>query len=241
MFFYIDFELLECFRIKLRATKINSLAAGENFMKMVIFSITMFTVLMAFMAADIRTIFAQEKGDPSEKAVAVQGKSTPAQGGKKILIAFFSHSGNTRVIADMICDMTGGDTFEIKAVQAYPKEYDAVVEQAKRELESNLRPPLAEKLKNAEAYDVIFVGYPNWWGTMPMAVFTFLSENGFAGKTIVPFCTHEGSELGASVRDIEKLCPKSTVTEGLAVYGDEVKNSRGDVAKWLSRLGISKR
>jgi flavodoxin len=201
----------------------------------------MMFVSLLFAAADVGTGYAEDKIVLPAASDAGPDKNAPVAGGKKILIAFFSHSGNTREIAGQIHEITGGDTFEIKAVRPYPKDYDAVVEQAKKELEANLRPQLAEKLKGAESYDVIFVGYPNWWGTMPMAVFTFLTENGFAGKTIVPFCTHEGSALGASVSDIGKLCPKSTIVEGLAVYGSEVKKARGDVAEWLSRIGMSKR
>ncbi len=211
-------------------------------MKNLIMIVALTFVSLLCAAADSGIGYAEEKsGLPADTKDGGADKNAPAPGGKKILIAFFSHSGNTREIARQIQEITGGDTFEIKAVQPYPKEYDAVVEQAKKELEANFRPQLAEKLKNAESYDVIFIGYPNWWGTMPMAVFTFLSENGFAGKTIVPFCTHEGSALGVSVRDIGKLCPKSTIAEGFAVYGGEVKNARGDVTEWLARIGISKR
>lgn len=210
-------------------------------MKNLIWIAVMMLVSLLFAAADVGTGYAEDKSFQPAASGAASNKNAPAAGAKKILITFFSHSGNTREIAGQIHEITGGDTFEIKTVQPYPKEYDAVVEQAKKELEANFRPLLAEKLKNAESYDVIFVGYPNWWGTMPMAVFTFLTENGFAGKTIVPFCTHEGSALGASVRDIEKICPKATVAEGLAIYGSEVKKARGDVVEWLSRIGLSKK
>jgi flavodoxin len=97
---------------------------------------------------------------------------------------------------------------------------------------------LAAKVENINSYDVVFVGYPDWWGTMPMAVFTFLEEYNFSGKTIVPFCTHEGSGLGRSVEDIRKLCPQSTIVEGLAVRGSSVKNAQNDVSDWLRKIGM---
>jgi flavodoxin len=132
-----------------------------------------------------------------------------------ILVAYFSHTGNTRVIANQIHENVGGDIFEIVTVDPYPDDYNACVDKAKQEQDDNSRPELATKVENMDSYDVVFVGYPNWWGTMPMAVFTFLEEYDFSGKTIVPFCTHEGSGLGRSVEDIKELCPQSTILEGL--------------------------
>jgi flavodoxin len=144
----------------------------------------------------------------------------------KILVAYFSHSGNTRIIADQINDNVHGDVFEIVALDSYPSDYDEVVEQARKELREQYRPKLKTKVENMESYNVIFVGYPNWCGTIPMPVATFLSEYDFSGKTIVPFCTNEGSRLGRSVTDITKLCPQSTILDGLAVRGGDVKKKR---------------
>jgi flavodoxin len=90
------------------------------------------------------------------------------------------------------------------------------------------------------SYDVIFLGYPNWYGTMPMPVFTFLEEYNLSGKTIVPFCTHEGSGLGRSVTDIRKMCPQSTVLEGLAIRGSDVKDAQNEVTGWLRDIGMKK-
>ena len=165
----------------------------------------------------------------------------------KCLIAYFSRPGNnyvngnivnlpvgnTEVIAKMIQEMTGGDLFHIEAVNAYPEDYTETTDVAQEELRTNARPKLTRHLETMASYDVIFLGYPNWWGTMPMPVFTFLEEYDFSGKTIAPFCTHEGSGLGRSVSDIRKMCPKSTVLEGLAIRGGDVKNARGEVAGWL--------
>jgi flavodoxin len=172
----------------------------------------------------------------------------------KYLIAFFSRSGNnyvngnivnlpvgnTEVMAKMIQEMTKGDLFPVEAVNAYPGDYTETTEVAKQELRTNARPKLTRHLETLASYDLIFLGYPNWWGTMPMPVYTFLEEYDLSGKTIAPFCTHEGSGLGRSVSDIRKMCPKSTVLEGLAVKGGEVKNSQDDVAGWLRELGMKK-
>ncbi|HEX3046844.1 MAG TPA: flavodoxin, partial [Bacillota bacterium] len=122
----------------------------------------------------------------------------------------------------------------------YSSNYGAVVEQAKQEQESGYRPKLKTKIANIKSYDVVFVGYPNWWGTMPMAVFTFLEEYDLSGKTIAPFCTHEGSGLGQSVTDIAKLCPKSAILDGLAVRGRMVKNAQNEVSEWLRKIKIIK-
>jgi len=148
--------------------------------------------------------------------------------------------GNTEVVAKMIQEITRGDLFYIEAVHAYPKDYTETTEVAKEELRTSARPKLTNHLENMSSYDVIFLGYPNWWGTMPMPVFTFLDEYDYSGKTIVPFCTHEGSGLGRSVSDIRKMCPKSTVREGLAIRGGEVKNAKNEVSGWLGELGMKK-
>jgi flavodoxin len=145
-----------------------------------------------------------------------------------VLVAYFSHSGNTRVIADQIRQIVGGDIFEIQSEHTYPDSYNAVVKQAKQELESGFKPKLKTKVEN-----MAFVGYPNWWSTIPRPVFTFLSDYELSNKKIIPFCTHEGSALGRSVEDIRKLCTKSTVLSGLEVRGREVKNAQNKVSKWL--------
>ena len=160
--------------------------------------------------------------------------------GKKILVAYFSHSGNTREIATQIHKRVGGDIFEIVTVKPYPKVYRECTDLAKKELESNARPQLAKDIANMASYDLVFIGYPNWWGTIPMALFTFLEKYDFAGKTIIPFCTHEGSALGHSVQDITKLAPKAKLLEGLAVRGGSVKTAQNEVAVWLAKIGMTK-
>ena len=186
--------------------------------------------LMLFVLA-VSSVFATLPGGGA--AFAAEGT------GKKILVAYFSHSGNTREIATQIHEKVGGDIFEIKTVQTYPAEYNECVQVAKREQQNDERPQLATEIPDMASYDVVFLGYPNWWGAMPMPCFTFLEKYDFSGKTIIPFCTHEGSRLGRSVRDITRLCPKSTVLEGLAVRGSSVKSARDDVAGWLRKLGMT--
>jgi flavodoxin len=160
-------------------------------------------------------------------------------GSSKILVAYFSHSGNTRMVAEQIHKTVGGDLFEIKTLNPYPTNYNAVVDAAQKEQQANARPALATQVSNLASYDVIFLGYPNWWGTLPMALFTFLESYNFSGKTIIPFCTHEGSALGRSVNDIRRLCPQSTVRDGLAIRGGNAARAGNDISAWLRRLGIN--
>jgi len=157
---------------------------------------------------------------------------------RKILVIYFSYSGNTREIANQIHKSVGGDIFEIKSVKPYPNDFDAVVKQARQELESGYKPTLKTKIENIKSYDLVFIGYPNWCSTFPAPVKTFLSEYDLSGKTIVPLCTHEGSGLGRSAMDISKLCPKSTLLDGVAIRGREVKTAQNKVSEWLLELGM---
>ncbi|MGD1049130.1 MAG: flavodoxin [Candidatus Krumholzibacteriaceae bacterium] len=163
-----------------------------------------------------------------------------ARATKKILVAYFSHSGNTREIANRIHKSVGGDIFEIQAVKPYPRDYDATVEQARQELDSGCKPALKTKIENIKQYDFVFIGYPVWWSTVPAPIRTFLSEYDFSGKTIAPFCTHEGSGLGRSAADISRLCPKSTVLDGAAIRGRDVKTAQNKVSEWLLKIGVAK-
>ena len=159
---------------------------------------------------------------------------------KKVLVAYFSHSGNTCEVARQIGEATDGDLFEIVPAVPYPSEYQAVVDQGKREIEAGLRPELKTRVEYLSQYDVIFVGSPCWWATVAPPVATFLTSYDFAGKTVVPFMTHEGSRMGRSEADIRKLCPQSTVPDGLPVRGGSVRNSRDAVDKWVRGLGLAR-
>ena len=172
---------------------------------------------------------------------------------KKCLIAFFSRKGqnfvggrivdlkigNTEIIANMIQKEVGGELFHIESVTVYPKDYGETTEVARNELRSKSRPKLTGQVEDMESYDVIFLGYPNWWGTMPMPVYTFLESYDFCGKIIVPFCTHEGSGMGHSEQDIIKACPKATVLEGIAIHGASASSAAPRVSSWIDKLEIS--
>lgn len=160
-----------------------------------------------------------------------------AQTGKKVLVAYYSlHNGNTRVVAEQIRKNVGGDLVRIETVQSYPSEYRAVTDQAKRELESGYRPKLKTTVADFDKYDIVYLGSPNWWGTIAPAVFTFLESYNFEGKTIIPFITHEGSRMGNSESDIKKLAPKATILEGLPIRGRSVDKAEPDVKAWLKKL-----
>lgn len=159
-----------------------------------------------------------------------------------ILIAYFSHTGNTEVIAGMIAEYTGGELFQVETTTVYPDEYNDLIEQAHQEQNDDARPELASSVEDMDAYDTIFIGYPNWWGTMPMTMFTFLESYDFSGKTVVPFCTHEGSALGSSERDISELILDAGLLEGLAVRGQTAQNrqdeAREAVTDWPREGGF---
>ena len=170
----------------------------------------------------------------------------------KSLIAFFSRKGsnyvggrivnlsigNTELAAKMIQRLADGDLFRIATVKDYPSDYEETTDVARQELRQNARPELAARVDRLGDYTVIFLGYPNWWGTMPMAVFTFLEAYDFSGKTIVPFCTHEGSGLGHSEGEIRKLCPTATLLKGVAIPGGTVHHAGNQIATWLRELGV---
>jgi flavodoxin len=158
----------------------------------------------------------------------------------KALIAYFSHSGNTRNVARQIHEAVGGDIFEIKTVKQYTKDFDSTVEEAREEQKNNSRPELAEKVANMDAYDIVFLGYPDWVGTMPMALFSFLEQYDFSGKTIVPFCTHGTSGLGASLSDIRKLSPKANIREALGIGRGDIRNAENITRAWLRSQGYVK-
>ena len=152
----------------------------------------------------------------------------------KVLIAYFSHTGNTRTVAQMIHTAVGGDMLEIKVQQAYPSEHNPSERRARQEFDDKARPALATTFPaDMDKYNIIFVGYPNWFKTAPMAMFTFLEQFKFAGKTIVPFTTHGGNGLANSSRDIASACPQATVLEGLAVSGRRAASAQETVTQWL--------
>ncbi|MBP3515199.1 MAG: flavodoxin [Proteobacteria bacterium] len=154
----------------------------------------------------------------------------------KVLVAYYSRSGNTAAIAGYIHQAAGGDIFEITPVTPYPNDYRQTTEQAKKEIAAGIRPALKNKISNLKDYDVIFIGSPCWWGTIASPVATFLAENDFSGKKIIPFMTHGGSGFGHSLADIRTLAPQAEIIEGETFYGSRASNSQNDVNKWIKGL-----
>ena len=164
------------------------------------------------------------------------------------LIAFYSRAGenyfggayrripvgNTEKAAKMLADLTGGTLFQIRQAQPYSDNYQACVGEAKVDLQKNARPEVLDLPDNLDAYDEIYLGYPNYWGTMPMAVYTFLEHYDFTGKTIHPFCTHEGSGLSRTEGDIRRAAPGATVAKGLAIHGSSVDSAKRTLEKWVN-------
>lgn len=165
----------------------------------------------------------------------------------KTLVVFFSRTGenyavgnikkgNTHIIAEMIAEETGSTLFQIEPVEAYPDNYTKCTEVAKQEVESEARPAIKGDVL-VENYDVIYIGYPNWWGNMPMPVYTFIEKHDWQGKTVIPFCTHEGSGLSGTEAKLKKACEGATILEGLAIRGATAQKSqeqaRKTVRNWL--------
>lgn len=191
--------------------------------------------------------------DPAETDFDPAADEDTAASDSSILVAFFSHTGenhnvgviekgNTHIIAEMIAEETGADLFEIETVNPYPDAYDECTDVAKQEQKDNARPEIVDPPENLDGYDTVFIGYPIWWGDLPMAVYTFLESYDFAGKTLIPFCTHEGSGLSGTKGSIEEACSGATVLDGLAVQGSVAQNereeARAEVKEWLGGLEI---
>jgi len=155
----------------------------------------------------------------------------------QVLVAYFTRSGNTRRIANLIQRQVGGTLHEIQPEEPYPASYNACVEQAKKEIRAGYKPALRSGLEDIEAYDRIFVGSPNWWNTVAPPVASFLSQYDLSGKSVVPFCTHGGGGLGRIGRDIARLCPNSTVLRSFEIYGSGRGDAQARVSAWLGELG----
>ncbi len=168
------------------------------------------------------------------------------------LIAFFSRAdenyfsgamryvkvGNTEIVVNKMKELIDADLFKIEMKTPYSPVYMTCIDEAKRDLRAKARPELVALPESIEAYDTIILAYPNYWGTMPMAVFTFLEAFDFTGKTILPLCTNEGSGMGGSARDIQKACPGAVVKNGLPITGSNAAGSGESVRRWLMANGL---
>ena len=170
----------------------------------------------------------------------------------KTLIAFFSRAdenyfggamryvkvGNTEIVVNQMKELIEADTFKIEMAKPYSPVYMTCIDEAKKDLKENARPELTDYLDSIDDYDTIVLGYPNYWGTFPMAVATFLERYDFTGKTILPLCTNEGSGMGSSERDVKKYARGADVRSGLAITGRKAANSKASVEKWFSANGL---
>lgn len=155
---------------------------------------------------------------------------------KHCLIVYYSHSANTRKLAGLIERETGGTLLEIVPEKAYPVEYNAVVEQAKKEIQAGFRPALKTKVVDIEDYDAIFVGTPNWWNTIAPPLAAFLEGCDLSGKQVIPFCTHGGGGSGRIETAVKEACPRSEVLPLLSTYEDTAKDAQ--VEQWLKQIGV---
>lgn len=167
-----------------------------------------------------------------------------------ILIAYYSRKGenywagsmknlekgNTERVAEFVQEAVGGDLFEIETVKTYSASYSVCCDEAQAELQQNARPEIKAAPESLDAYDTIFVGYPNWWGTCPMCIFTFLDRFDLTGKRIVPFCTNEGSGMGSSERDLADNYSTATVERGLSITGNKAEQSKDKVSAWAKQF-----
>lgn len=174
---------------------------------------------------------------------------------ENILIAYYSRrgnnyvngeikyleTGNTEIVAEMIRKLTNADMVKIETVKTYPEYYHEATNLAQYELKNNIYPEIIKNIDSIKKYDVIFIGYPNWWGTMPMPVFTFIDRFKFDDKLIIPFCTHEGSGFGNSINDLKKVCIGAKIEKGLSLIGNKVnkKETEEKVRTWIKDLNIS--
>ena len=159
-------------------------------------------------------------------------------GDKKILVAYFSRSGNTEAVAKMINEQVGGDFLQIKTADPYPQDYDDVLGKAQEEKRENARPKLDLEIEDISGYDIVFIGYPIWFGDTPMAILTFLEGNDFSDKTLIPFCTSGSTSPQDSYGTIKNAASESNILEGFWTTGSETADARDDIVKWLSGLDI---
>lgn len=179
-----------------------------------------------------------EEGGTESTVQANETGETDSEEGS-ILVAYFSWSGNTETVADLIAQQTGGDLFEIAPATPYTDDYDTLLDVARQEQAEDARPALANTVENWGSYDVVFVGYPNWWSDAPMAVYTFLESYDFTGKTLIPFNTSSSSGFGRSLDGVAQSAPGAEILEGLALTESELDDASSRVSAWISGLGLS--
>lgn len=167
------------------------------------------------------------------------GESTESSaGGNSALVVYFSWSGNTEAVAQEIQRQTGADLFEIVPAEPYTDDYDELLDIAQEEQSSNARPAIADTV-DLSGYDTVLLGFPNWWGDMPMIIYTFLDEYDLSGKTVAPFNTSGGSGFSGSLDTIAEMEPQAEITEGLSLGSSEAEDCADTVSGWLDSIGLS--
>ena len=216
---------------------------------------TVFSLMMIFLftaCGQNQPVKEKPAETPATTENSTTGENTTDANNNKILVAFFSRAGdnyevgviekgNTKIVAEMIANKTGADLFEIQPVNAYPSEYRECTEIAKQEQEANVRPEIVSYVENLQNYDTIFLGYPIWWGAFPMVIYTFLENQDFNGKKIIPFCTSAGEYMTGSESKIPEIAKGSTVGEGIGIKGKMCQENptavNEKVNAWLAGLG----
>ena len=211
-----------------------------NKVKIIIICLIALVVAEGLGAIIVKNINTEEKQTLDSTITDEQGKEAKLNlNSDKILVIYFSETGNTQKLAKIISDKVGGDFIRIETEKVYPTDYNELVDDAKKEKENDDRPKLKTLNINLDDYDTIFIGYPIWWYQMPMAIYTLFDNYDFEGKTIIPFNTHEGSGSSGTYEDIQKLEPKAKVLEGLPIRGEDmVSDQSSKVDSWLNKLGI---
>lgn len=179
-----------------------------------------------------------ERSGNKEEAPEIVDASS--EKGSESLVVYFSRSGNTENVAKSIQSQTNSDIFELVPVTPYSDDYDTVADVAQEEQSSNARPAISETIENIQQYDVIYVGFPIWWGDMPMILYTFFDTYDLSEKTIAPFCTSGGSGLSDTVNEIRSLEPNATVLDGLHIGSESSSQPDDAVSQWIREIGISK-
>ena len=182
----------------------------------------------------------QEKADAEETETEPEsGEGNQPEGeGSRALVVYFSWSGNTENVANSIAAQTGADMFRIVPAEPYVDDYNTLLDIASEEKQNGARPEIADRIEDLGQYDVIYAGFPNWWGDMPMILYSFFDSYDFSGKTIAPFCTSGGSGLSDTVNSIKALEPEAEVLEGLHIRDSASSDPDSAVGEWLERLGL---
>ena len=219
-------------------------------MKKLISIFMVLTLLLSFAACsnntnnDDSSSAPQQSSDqssaPAEESDSQNNPSTPVETGSKSLVVYFSWSGNTENVAKSIQSQTDSGIFEIVPATPYSDDYDTVVDLAQEEQRNNARPAISNSIENIEQYDVVYVGFPNWWGDMPMILYTFFDTYDLSNKTVALFCTSGGSGLSGTVNEVKSLEPNATVTEGLHIGSGSSSNPDSAVSEWLNDIGLAK-